>query len=73
MIEPIRNAFYIPYVTEQTARGPDIGVLADASRVRVVVKEGEVAKDLDGAAQVRGQRSDVGSQTAGVRAGQSGL
>ena len=27
----------------------DIGVLADASRVRVVVKEGEVVKDLDGA------------------------
>ena len=26
----------------------DIGVLADASRVRVVVKEGEVVKDLDG-------------------------
>jgi imidazolonepropionase-like amidohydrolase len=27
----------------------DIGVLADASRVRVVVKEGDVVKDVDGA------------------------
>jgi imidazolonepropionase-like amidohydrolase len=27
----------------------DIGVLADASRVRVVVKEGVVVKDMDGA------------------------
>jgi imidazolonepropionase-like amidohydrolase len=51
----------------------DIGVLADASRVRVVVKEGEVVKDLEGAEAVRGQRSEVRSQTAGVRAGQSGL
>ena len=29
MIEPIRNAFYIPYVTEQTARGPETRTVFD--------------------------------------------
>ncbi|HEU4759759.1 MAG TPA: hypothetical protein VFT91_07235 [Dehalococcoidia bacterium] len=28
----------------------DMGVLADAGRVRLVVKEGQVVKDLDGGA-----------------------
>jgi imidazolonepropionase-like amidohydrolase len=34
-----------------------ISVLADASRVRVVVKEGEVVKDLDGSADGAATRS----------------
>ncbi len=29
MSEPIRNAFYIPYVTEQTARGPETRTVFD--------------------------------------------
>ena len=29
MIEPIHNAFYIPYVTEQTARGPETRTVFD--------------------------------------------
>ncbi len=42
----------------------DIGVLADASRVRVVVKEGEVVKDLDG----RGRRiGRIGCRQIAVR------
>jgi len=38
----------------------DIAVLADASRVRVVVKEGEVVKDMDGTAAVTSGGQAVG-------------
>jgi len=37
----------------------DISVLADASRVRVVVKDGEVVKDLDGSVEGTANRSGL--------------